>query len=225
MSAVTETMNLKEAFAYMNFVSTLMKTAGGLLNPLPPLVDVRVNTVENYLFNVRKVLRYSEVNPGMEDSEMDVEYSHSYAVTSDELIRFLDEARLERKRCSEAIITAKRELPKDLDLEVSLNKERHELITRYRSLLALRNNRKETMETSYKFDIDGRQTAYNVPATYISTISFDRDIIRSRMEELSKEAKASSTWIDKALITTEVDFVPRWNTSDEFEAIVASVRE
>ena len=31
--------------------------------------------------------------------------------------------------------------------------------------------------------------------------------------------------MDKALVTTDVDFVPRWNISDEFETIVAGVRE
>lgn len=157
----------------------------------------------------------------MEDTQEDVEDLRSYSVTGDELILFLDEARRERERCALAISAAKQKLPRNLDLEISLNKERHELIKKYRSLLDLRNLRRDYMDTSYKFDIDGRQTAYNVPATVISTISFDRNAVRSKAEELTQQAKAASAWIDKALLTTDVDFVPRWNISDEFETIVA----
>ena len=132
---------------------------------------------------------------------------------------------MERERCALAISAAKQKLPRNLDLEISLNKERHDLIKKYRSLLDLRNLRRDYMDTSYKFDIDGRQTAYNVPATVISTISFDRNAVRSKAEELTQQAKAASAWIDKALVTTDVDFVSRWNISDEFETIVAGVRE
>ena len=161
----------------------------------------------------------------MEDTQEDVEDLRSYHGTGDELILFLDEARRERERCALAISAAKQKLPRNLDLEISLNKERHELIKKYRSHLDLRNLRRDYMDTSYKFDIDGRQTAYNVPATVISTISFDRNAVRSKAEELTQQAKAASAWIDKALVTTDVDFVPRWNISDEFETIVAGVRE
>lgn len=200
MSVNTEPMNLKDAFAYMNFLSTSMQTARDLLSPVSPRLDVRTISSDNYLYTSRKVLRYSEVNSGMEDTQEDVEDLRSYSVTGDELILFLDEARRERERCALAISAAKQKLPRNLDLEISLN-------------------------TSYKFDIDGRQTAYNVPATVISTISFDRNAVRSKAEELTQQAKAASAWIDKALVTTDVDFVPRWNISDEFETIVAGVRE
>ena len=211
MSVNTEPMNLKDAFAYMNFLSTSMQTARDLLSPVSPRLDVRTISSDNYLYTSRKVLRYSEVNSGMEDTQEDVEDLRSYSVTGDELILFLDEARRERERCALAISAAKQKL--------------HELIKKYRSLLDLRNLRRDYMDTSYKFDIDGRQTAYNVPATVISTISFDRNAVRSKAEELTQQAKAASAWIDKALVTTDVDFVPRWNISDEFETIVASVRE
>ena len=225
MSVNTEPMNLKDAFAYMNFLSTSMQTARDLLSPVSPRLDVRTISSDNYLYTSRKVLRYSEVNSGMEDTQEDVEDLRSYSVTGDELILFLDEARRERERCALAISAAKQKLPRNLDLEISLNKERHDLIKKYRSLLDLRNLRRDYMDTSYKFDIDGRQTAYNVPATVISTISFDRNAVRSKAEELTQQAKAASAWKDKALVTTDVDFVPRWNISDEFETIVASVRE
>ena len=225
MSVNTEPMNLKDAFAYMNFLSTSMQPARDLLSPVSPRLDVRTISSDNNLYTSRKVLRYSEVNSGMEDTQEDVEDLRSYSVTGDELILFLDEARRERERCALAISAAKQKLPRNLDLEISLNKERHELIKKYRSLLDLRNLRRDYMDTSYKFDIDGRQTAYNVPATVISTISFDRNAVRSKAEELTQQAKAASAWIDKALVTTDVDFVPRWNISDEFETIVAGVRE
>ena len=102
--------------------------------------------------------------------------------------------------------------------------ERLELIKKYRSLLDLRNLRRDYMDTSYKFDIDGRQTAYNVPATVISTISFDRNAVRSKAEDLTQQAKAASAWIDKAQLPTDDNIDPRWNISDELETLVASVR-
>lgn len=41
MSVNTEPMNLKDAFAYMNFLSTSMQTARDLLSPVSPRLDVR----------------------------------------------------------------------------------------------------------------------------------------------------------------------------------------
>ena len=97
MSVNTEPMNLKDAFAYMNFLSTSMQTARDLLSPVSPRLDVRTISSDNYLYTSRKVLRYSEVNSGMEDTQEDVEDLRSYSVTGDELILFLDEARRERE--------------------------------------------------------------------------------------------------------------------------------
>ena len=109
--------------------------------------------IRDSLYTSRKVLRYSEVNSGMEDTQEDVEDLRSYSVTGDELILFLDEARRERERCALAISAAKQKLPRNLDLEISLNKERHELIKKYRSLLDLRNLRRDYMDTSYKLSL------------------------------------------------------------------------
>lgn len=75
MSVNTEPMNLKDAFAYMNFLSTSMQTARDLLSPVSPRLDVRTISSDNYLYTSRKVLRYSEVNSGMEDTQEDVEGS------------------------------------------------------------------------------------------------------------------------------------------------------
>ena len=61
MSVNTEPMNLKDAFAYMNFLSTSMQTARDLLSPVSPRLDVRTISSDNYLYTSRKVLRYSEV--------------------------------------------------------------------------------------------------------------------------------------------------------------------
>ena len=96
MSVNTEPMNLKDAFAYMNFLSTSMQTARDLLSPVSPRLDVRTISSDNYLYTSRKVLRYSEVNSGMEDTQEDVEDLRSYSVTGDELILFQGA----RKMCS-----------------------------------------------------------------------------------------------------------------------------
>ena len=99
MSVNTEPMNLKDAFAYMNFLSTSMQTARDLLSPVSPRLDVRTISSDNYLYTSRKVLRYSEVNSGMEDTQEDVEDLRSYSVTGDELILFRG-AQGARKMCS-----------------------------------------------------------------------------------------------------------------------------
>ena len=49
MSVNTEPMNLKDAFAYMNFLSTSMQTARDLLSPVSPRLEVRTISSDNYL--------------------------------------------------------------------------------------------------------------------------------------------------------------------------------
>ena len=65
MSVNTEPMNLKDAFAYMNFLSTSMQTARDLLSPVSPRLDVRTISSDNYLYTSRKeVFRGKQRNGG-----------------------------------------------------------------------------------------------------------------------------------------------------------------
>lgn len=221
MSQIAETMNLKDAFAYMNFLNQQFRLTCSLLNEgNERLESTPLSANYSYVLNKRVIRRFSAVNPELEDTESVIEKRLDYDVTADELIAFLETVRAERERCALAISAAKKKLPRDLDVEISLNKERHEVINAYRDLIAMRSARVEIMDKSFKFDNDGRQTIYNFPATLSSTVDFDREELRRRAEELSRTAKEVSGWIDRALVTTEVDFVPAWDTGDSFEDIV-----
>lgn len=226
MSAKTGTMNLKDAFAYMNFLSQQLREAYSLIDSGNERLDVTpLNANFSYILEKRIVRRFSLVNPDLEDSESTIEKRLDYDITADELIMSLEAIRAEREKCALAISSAKKKLPRDLDAEISLNKERHELINTYRSLLLRRNSRAEIMDKSFKFDNDGRQTVYSVPATVCATVEFDRGEVRRRSEELSRTAKEVSGWIDCALVTTEVDFTPAWDVNDGLEDIVRSIRK
>lgn len=218
----SEPMNLKDAFAYMNFLTTKASEAAYCLRPSPEQPDSMITSNKDFIYDKRVTFRYSKVNSELQDSEAKAENMRLYNVTADQLVAFLDAVRLEKESCALAIAAAKKSLPRDLDVEISLNKERHELLRQYRALLDVRNVRVDTMDRGFKFDNDGRQTAYSVPVTITQTISFDREDVRRRTEELTVLAKSTSSWIDRALVTTEVDFTPRWSANDSFEAIVAS---
>lgn len=221
MSFKTETMNLKDAFAYMNFLNQQFRFAISLLDQDNERLEfTSLSSNSSYLLEKRILRKYSLVYRDLENVESVIEKQLDYDITADELIDFLERVRAEREKCALAISVAKKKLPRDLDIEISLNKERHQLINEYRRLIDMRASKAEIMDKSFKFDNDGRQTVYNVPATVYAEVGFDRDEVRRKADELSKTAKEVSNWIDRALVTTDVELVPVWDINDSFESMV-----
>ena len=58
----------------------------------------------------------------------------------------------------------------------------------------------------YRFNTDGNQVSYKCDVRRVTTINFDRNVIRRFAKDLSARADELSSEIDKAIVNTEVAY-------------------
>lgn len=202
-------MNLKEAFRCQNKLKALMDEAESILEDKRNITEVKVTTL------------YSRVVPEREN-EVTVEAAPSeYADRIDAVAAFLLDLLHEREKLSQAIRTAKAQLPIDMDSEVSLNTHRQAVARVLRTMVDLRCS--ETMRpggaVGYRFNAEGNQVAYRCDEKRVTTIHYDRNRIRAELKKLTAQLDAVSTELDRWLINSEVAYEAPFDVNDSFAAI------
>lgn len=207
-------MNLKEAFRYQNVYYNLMQNAVALLRDKN---NYRI-TKDTYL--------YSAVDPDTEDKVV-VSEPTDYSENINELISFTNYLFNEKLKLTAAIDTAKNRAEYPIDYAVATNKERYSLL----NSLQVLNNVKDTKRTGrgvgtgYKFNINNEQVPFRCDVIHESTAIFDRKLVKSAVQDLSRTAQATSQAIDEALINTQVDYEPSIDILESFENIFADYLE
>ena len=202
-------MNLKEAFRCQNKLKALMDEAENILEDKRNITEVKVTTL------------YSRVVPEREN-EVTVEAAPSeYADRIDAVAAFLLDLLHEREKLSQAIRTAKAQLPIDMDSEVSLNTRRQAVARVLRTMVDFRSS--ETMRpggaVGYRFNAEGNQVAYRCDEKRVTTIHYDRNHIRAELKKLTAQLDAVSTELDRWLINSEVAYEAPFDVNDSFAAI------
>lgn len=91
----------------------------------------------------------------------------------------------------------------DIDLQVSLNTLRQSVARTFRSMNDLRSSEQLIPDggTAYRFNTDGNQTVYRCDVRRVTTINFDRKVIRTLLYRLNQESDETSAKIDLCLVT------------------------
>jgi len=188
-------MNLKEAFQAQNKIEDLFQTLENYLND-----------EENVTVTKEKHLRSKSANES--DEELDVTKLERKIYDTNEAIKFFLYLIGEREKISAAIRAAKISMAFDLDSAVDVNKKRHAAIEVLRNLRQLKSSGilKKNFGTGYVFNNEGNQTAYKYDVEVVTTIDFDRNKIRTAVENLQRQADEISNKIDSAVINTQVDY-------------------
>lgn len=202
-------MNLKEAFRFQNKLQALMEEVQDFLSR-----DDNVTLVENtYL--------YKKVVPEAENETVVDTAPTEYTERVTEMVRFLMYLMAEREKLSKAIQDAKRALPIDMDREVSLNSKRQEIARILNHMADLRNS--EVMMpgggTGYRFNQEGNQVPYRCDVKRVTTIHFDRKVIRNFARQMNKKSDLISTELDGCLINSKVDYRTPFDVNDSFAEI------
>jgi len=202
-------MNLKEAFRYQNKLGALMTDAEMILEREPNITSVK-NT------HLRKKVFESAENETTVDEPIT-----EFAGNITELARFVVHLMQEREKLSKAIREAKQKLPIDMDSEVSLNAKRQEIVRVYKRMLEVRN--KEVLVsgggTGYRFNQEGNQVTYRYDIQRVTTINFDRKIVRNIAAEMTRKADEVSAELDRCLVNSTVDYVPTFGVNDSFAEV------
>ena len=199
-------MNLKEAFRYQNKLQAFLEEAQNTLDR-----DSNVTRVEN------TYLRH-KVNAEAEDETVlsipDTEYYEQITDLTRFMLYLLDE----KAALSAAIRTAKNGLDIDMDGEVSLNAARQRAARTLQHMNSLRSSEQILSNggVGYRFNAEGNQVSYRCDVKRVTTINFDRSVIRRELAKLNQRADETSAKLDLCLVTSKVDYAPPFDVNDSF---------
>lgn len=211
-------MNLKEAFRYQNKLQSFLDEAQGILDE-----DRNITKVEN------THLRH-KVMAEAEDETILVAPETEYYEQITDIARFLLYLVGEKEKLFAAIRTAKDALDIDMDSEVSLNATRQSIARTFKHMNDLRSSEVTISNggNGYRFNAEGNQISYRCDVKRVTTINYDRNVIRTELGKLNQKSDETSTKIDLCLVTSSVAYEPPFdvNTSfaEAFEAYMEKAR-
>lgn len=208
-------MNLKEAFRFQNKLGTLMDEAQGILGR-----EANITKVENtYL---RK-----KVFDGAENETVVDTPPTEFADRITEVVKFVMHLMDQREKLSKAIHAAKNALPIDMDSEVGLNAKRQEIARVLKRMADVHNS--EVLinggGTGYRFNQEGNQVTYRCDVKRVTTINFDRKVVRNFAAEMNRRADAVSAELDRCLVNSEVAYEAPFDVNDSFAEIFSAFAE
>ena len=208
-------MNLKEAFRFQNKLGSLMEEAQGILSR-----DANITRVENtYL---RK-----KVFDGAENETVIDTPPTEFSDRITEIVRFLMLLMEQREALSKAIRTAKSALPIDMDSEVGLNAKRQEIARVLKHMTDVRNAEVVINGggTGNRFNQDGNQVIYRCDVKRVTTINFDRKVVKNLAAEMNRCADQISAELDRCLVNSEVAYEAPFDVNDSFAEIFSAFAE
>ena len=199
-------MNLKEAFRCQNKLQSLMYDAEEILRN-------RANITKVTSTNLRH-----KVMPEMTDETV-VEIPESeYSGRITDVALFLVFLLEEKTALAAAIRKSKDQLDIDMDSETGLNSARQRIAGIFRTMNSLRASEQTIANggTGYRFNADGNQITYRCDVRRVTTINYDRKVIRAALTKLDRRADETSARIDLCLVTSDVAYTPPFDVNASF---------
>ena len=120
-----------------------------------------------------------------------------------------------------AIHSAKNALPIDMDSEVGLNAKRQEIARVLKHMTDVRNAEVVINGggTGYRFNQEGNQVTYRCDVKRVTTINFDRKVVRNLAAEMNRRADLISAELDRCMVNSEVAYEAPFDVNDSFSEI------
>ena len=117
-----------------------------------------------------------------------------------------------------AIRRAKNNLDIDMDSEVALNSARQTVAGIFRTMNGIRSSEQTIANggTGYRFNADGNQVTYRCDVRRVTTINYDRNVIRAELGRLDRAADEMSAKLDICMVTSSVDYTPPFDVNSGF---------
>lgn len=199
-------MNLKEAFRCQNKLQSLMYDAEEILRN-------RANITKVTSTNLRH-----KVMPEMTDETV-VEIPESeYSGRITDVALFLVFLLEEKTALAAAIRKSKDQLDIDMDSETGLNSARQRIAGIFRTMNSIRASEQTIANggTGYRFNADGNQVTYRCDVRRVTSINFDRNVIRAELGKLDRAADETSAKLDLCAVTAAVDYAPPFDVNADF---------
>ena len=199
-------MNLKEAFRYQNKLQLFMDEAQSILDR-----DSNVTKVEN------TYLRHKVMAEAEDETVLAAPETEYYEQITG-IARFLLHLLNEREKLCAAIRKTKNGLDIDMDSAVSLNASRQSIARTFKRMNDLRSSEQTIAGggTGYRFNAEGNQISYRCDVKCVTTINYDRKVIRAELSKLNGQADETSAKIDLCLVTSRVEYAPPFDVNASF---------
>ena len=201
-------MNLKESYRYANYLDGLLSTAYTYLCNK----GFVTTTVEEHL--------RSKSNPDVEDETIEVQKPFDVEFSPNDVIDFVVNVIAEKEKLSTAIAKAKNTTDINIDNAIAMNKKKQGFVSVLNGIADIKPSETKTTAKGYKFDINGEQKPYVYDVNRKTSIDFDRNDVRNLIKKYLKETDEISAKLDLIEITTQVDFIPKWDINEKFEGLV-----
>ena len=203
----------QEAYRYQKFLSQMIQSAEYYLYKKD-----FVTTVEQY--HERK-----KSNPDAENEIVQKENLTKSSVdfTPNDLLVAIPKLLEEKENLAIAINKAKNTTEIDIDASLSMNKQKQEFIRVLNDMNSKKSCEKTITGKGYKFNVNNEQVPYIYDVVEKTTIDFDRNTVKALIKKYSKETDHVSTILDRIVLTTQVDFDPKYDINDTLEELL--VRE
>lgn len=200
-------MNLKEAFRFQNALKSMLVNCDEILG-----TDSNVTKVQSTHLR-KKVMSEAEDETVVEQAESE------YADRINDVLGFMMYLLDQRAVLAKAVREAKDKMPIDMDSEVGLNDVRRHQVAVLNRMANLRSAEVvlPRMGTGYRFNAEGNQVTYRCDLKKVTTINFDRNLVRKYIAQLNEQADKISTEIDKAMVNAEVDYQAPFDVNDGFD--------
>lgn len=202
-------MNLKEAFRFQNKLQ-------GLMNEAQCILDDTRNISKNETTIMRK-----KIMPEAENETTVEQTPSEYADRVDAVVAFMLYLLGEQETLAARIHDAKAKLEIDMDSEVSLNGRRQRIAATLRRMADLRNSEQTVAHggMGYRFNAEGNQVSYRCDVKKVTTINFNRNIVRAKVAELNKKSDEISAKLDSCMVNSAVDYEAPFDVNDSFAAV------
>ena len=182
--------------------------------------DSNITKVEN------TYLRHKVMAEAEDETVLVVPETEYYEQITD-IARFLLYLLNEKAALFAAIRKAKDALEIDMDSEVSLNATRQSIAYTFKRMNDLRNSEQTFSNggTGYRFNAEGNQISYCCDVKRVTTINYDRNVIRSELGRLNKTSDETSAKLDLCLVTSKVDYEPPFDVNSSFAEVFEAYSE
>lgn len=202
-------MILKEAYRHQNNLDSLILIARTLLLTKPSFT---CTTTQEHL---RK-----KANPDAENETIIVKPETEYDFKANDVIDLLVSLVSEKEKLTKAIADAKRNANIDVDSELAMNKVRQNFVEMLKGIEGFRPSERTIQGTAYKFNVNNEQVAYKYDIDEKKTINFDRNDVRKLIKKYSDISDTASNNVELALLTINVDYVPKYDIGMNLEDAV-----
>lgn len=203
-------MHLKDAFRYQNTLSRLVDQSVDFLSRKANVTLVKQE-------HMRK-----KANPEAEDEIVQVERDRSLPQDNNTVVAFLEHLMEEKSRLSAAIARAKADCGFDLDTELANNRTRQRVTACLNNMARIRSEERTVSGRAYKFNADGEQVPYSYDVKQVTSIDFDRNVVRAMAKRYQEASDDTSTKIDRLMVDVEVDYAPEFAPTDSLDDAIAA---